>query len=110
MLQEGTDWDFYEAVDGRDAVNKAMEIDPDLVILDINMPVLNGLVAARQILSHRPQTRILMFTVHDSDHIVKEIEAAGAHAYLSKNKAGQELVRTVKDLLSGKKADGFAVA
>ena len=110
MLQEATDWDFYEAVDGRDAVNKSMEIDPDLVILDINMPVLNGLVAARQILSHRPQTRILMFTVHDSDHIVKEIEAAGAHAYLSKNKAGQELVRTVKDLLSEKKTDGFAVA
>jgi CheY-like chemotaxis protein len=108
MLQEATEWDFYEAVDGREAVNKAMEIHPDLVILDINMPVLNGLVAARQILSDRPQTRILMFTVHDSDHIVKEIEAAGAHAYLSKNKAGDELVRAVKDLLSDTPADGVA--
>jgi len=110
MLEESPDWDLYEAVDGKDAVHKATEIDPDLVILDINMPVLNGLAAARRILNHRPQTRIVMFTVHDSDHIVKEIEAVGAHAYLSKNKAGQELLRTVKDLLGENKMKSFAAA
>jgi PleD family two-component response regulator len=74
MLQEATDWDLYEAVDGKDAVDKAMGINPDLVILDVNMPVLNGLAVARQILIHRPNTKILVFTVHDSGHIVKEIQ------------------------------------
>lgn len=111
MLEESANWEIFEAVDGKNAVNKAADIHPDLVILDINMPVLNGLAAARQILNHRPQTRILMFTVHDSDHIVKEIQAVGAHAYLSKNRAGQELLRSVKDLLGANRMmNSFAAA
>ena len=52
-------------------------LHPDLVILDINMPVLNGLAAVRQMISNRPQTKILIFTVHDSDQTKKEIRAAG---------------------------------
>ena len=68
MLESETDWEVCgEAVDGKDAVDKVVALNPDLVILDINMPVLNGLAAARQILRERPQTKILVFTVHESD-------------------------------------------
>jgi len=92
-----------EAVDGQDAVDKAIALKPDLVILDINMPTLNGLVAVRQILRSRPRTKILIFTVHDSEQTMKEIRAAGAHGYLSKNDAGDDLLRVVKELLEQRK-------
>lgn len=96
-----------EAVDGQDAVDKAKALRPDLVILDINMPVLNGLQAARFILRDHPQTKILIFTVHDSDQTQKEIRAVGAHGYLSKNNASDDLVRVVKELLESDKASSF---
>jgi CheY-like chemotaxis protein len=100
MLETEVDWEICgEAVDGRDAVDKATALRPDLVILDINMPVLNGLVAVRQILRNVPQTKILVFTVHDSEQTEKEIYTAGAHGYLSKSNASNNLLRVVKELL-----------
>jgi PAS domain S-box-containing protein len=103
MLQKETDLEVCgEAVDGQDAVDKAIALRPDLVILDINLPVLNGLAAVRQILRNLPQTKILIFTVHDSDQTVKEIHAAGAHGYVSKGKGAEDLLRVVKDLLETK--------
>jgi two-component system, NarL family, sensor kinase len=89
-----------EAVDGKDAIEKTLTEAPDLVILDINMPILNGLDVVRQIVRHRPQTKILAFSVHDSEQIVEEIMAAGAHGYLSKATAGQNLVHEVNQLLN----------
>jgi len=74
-------------------------LQPDLVILDINMPVLNGLAAVRQILRNSPRSKILVFTVHDSEQTEKEIRAAGAHGYLSKSDASEDLLRVVKELL-----------
>ena len=91
-----------EAVDGQDAVDKVKELGPDLVILDINMPVLNGLAAVRQILRHRPQTKIVVFSVHNSDQTLQEITAAGAHGFVSKGKDAQELLRMVRDVLQEK--------
>jgi CheY-like chemotaxis protein len=91
-----------EAVDGKDALEKTLAQAPDLVILDINMPIMNGLDVLRQIVRHRPQTKILAFSVHDSRQIVEEILAAGAHSYLSKATAGQHLVREVRLLLNGR--------
>lgn len=103
MLQNGTDWEICgEAIDGQEAVDKATALHPDLVILDINMPVLNGLAAVRQILRNSPEIKILVFTVHESDQAVKEIRAAGAHGYLSKAKGGEDLLRVVKNLLQSK--------
>jgi PAS domain S-box-containing protein len=103
-LKDQSDWEIVgEAINGQDAVDKTIALKPDLVILDINMPRLNGLVAVRQILRGRPRTKILIFTVHDSDQTVKEIRAAGAHAYLSKNDAGDDLLRVVKELLEERK-------
>lgn len=100
MLQSEMDWEVCgEAVNGQDAVDKAIALRPDLVILDINMPVLNGLAAIRQILRGAPDTKILVFTVHDSEQTVKEARAAGAHGCLSKANASENLLKAVKDLL-----------
>ncbi len=109
MLMEETNWAICgEATDGQDAVDKAMALYPDLVILDINMPVLNGLAAVRQILRHRPDTKILIFTVHDSEQTAKEIRAAGAHAFLSKGIGSEDLLRVVRELLEDR-ASGLDV-
>jgi two-component system NarL family sensor kinase len=89
-----------EAVDGKDALEKTLSQAPDLVILDINMPVMNGLDVLRQIVRHRPKIKVLAFSVHDSKQIVEEILAAGAHGYLSKATAGQHLVHEVRALLN----------
>jgi two-component system, NarL family, sensor kinase len=88
-----------EAVNGQDAVDKARELHPDLVILDINMPVLNGLVAVRQILRYCPATKIVIFSVHDSDQTRQEISAAGAHGFVSKGKESHDLLRVVREVL-----------
>ena len=99
-LQKQPGWELCgEAVNGREAVEKATRLQPDLVIMDVEMPVLNGLAAAREILRNCPQTKILIFTVHESDQIVKDIYAAGVHACLSKDKGGRDLLRVVRELL-----------
>src|SRR4029077_4724794 len=89
-----------EAVDGIEAVEKTLAQAPDLVILDINMPIMNGLDVLRQIVRHRPRTKVLAFSVHDSKQIVEEILAAGAHGYVSKATGGQHLVHEVRALLN----------
>ena len=100
MLEKEENWQICgEAINGREVVDKASELRPDLIILDINMPVLNGLAAVRQILRNTPQTKILVFTVHDSDQMMSEALAAGAHGYLSKSNANADLLRVVKNLL-----------
>jgi CheY-like chemotaxis protein len=91
-----------EAADGKDALEKILKQAPDLVILDINMPIMNGLDVLRQIVRHRPQTKVLVFSVHDSKQIAAEILAAGAHSYMSKATAGQHLVNEVRALLNGR--------
>ena len=88
-----------EAINGQDAVDKARELHPDLVILDINMPVLNGLVAVRQILRYCPSTKIVIFSVHDSDQTRQEVRAVGAHGFVSKGKDSHDLLRVVRDVL-----------
>jgi PAS domain S-box-containing protein len=109
MLETETEWDICgEAINGQDAVDKARTLRPDLVILDINMPILNGLAAVRQILRNSPETKVLVFTIHDSDQTATEVKEAGAHGYLSKKNAGADLLRAARDLL--KDAISYSVA
>ena len=68
-----------EAKDGEEAVSMALRAKPDIAILDINMPRMNGLEAARRILATLPKTEILILTVHHSDQIVGEVLESGAH-------------------------------
>lgn len=91
-----------EAKNGIEAVEKAIALKPDLVILDVNMPALNGLAVVRQILRSCPETRILVFTVHDSEQTLQESVSAGAHGFLSKGKAGRDLIDAVRSVLAGK--------
>ncbi len=92
-----------EAIEGNEVVRKTRELRPDLLILDINMPGLSGIDAALQILRDNPETRILFFTVHDSPQVIREISNLGARGYVSKSRAGNDLVAAVRAVLADKK-------
>src|ERR1700729_344252 len=91
-----------EASDGRQAVAMTKELNPDVVILDIGMPALNGLEATRQILKMRPQTKVLILTMHESDSVIREVLDAGARGYILKTDAGRDLVTAVESLRRNK--------
>ena len=97
LLDSHPGWEICgEARDGREAVDLSRELKPDLVLLDIGMPNLNGLDAARQILATKPLTRVLVLTIHDSDQIVRDVLAAGARGFLLKSDAGRDLLTAVE--------------
>jgi DNA-binding NarL/FixJ family response regulator len=99
LLQAQPDWEVCgEAADGREALEKTQKLKPDVVILDIGMPSLNGLEATRQILKLNPHTRILILTLHDSDQVVREVLDAGARGFLLKSDAARDLVAAVEAL------------
>jgi len=99
LLRAQPEWDVCgEAANGREAVEKAAAMRPDVVILDVGMPNLNGLEATRQILRANPQTKILILTLHDSDQIVREVLDAGARGFLLKSDAARDLVAAVEAL------------
>ena len=101
VLETHPGWEVCaEAKDGRDAVELAAATKPDLVLLDIGMPNLNGLEAARQILATSPNIAILILTMHDSDHVIREVLRAGARGFLLKSDAGRDLVAAVDALQS----------
>jgi DNA-binding NarL/FixJ family response regulator len=99
LLQGHEGWEVCgEAVDGRDAVEKATQLQPDLVILDIGMPNLNGLDAARQILQNEPQIRVLILTIDESEQLIRQVVEAGARGFLLKSDAARDLVTAVEAL------------
>lgn len=90
-----------EANDGEEAVKLALALEPDVIIMDISMPKLNGLEATKQIKSQRPGITVLVLTVHsDTEHILKILEA-GAAGYVTKNITGEKLLQTIRLILSG---------
>jgi DNA-binding NarL/FixJ family response regulator len=99
LLQAQPDWEVIgEAADGREAVEKAQQLKPDVAILDIGMPSLNGLEATRQILKSNPHAKVLILTLHDSDQVVREVLNAGARGFLLKSDAARDLVAAVEAL------------
>jgi DNA-binding NarL/FixJ family response regulator len=91
-----------EASDGRQAVQLAAQLKPDIVVVDIGMPHLNGLDATKQIVQHDHKTKVLVLTMHESEHIVREVLAAGARGYLLKSDAGRDLLSALEALASRK--------
>jgi len=97
LLENHPGWEVSaEAKDGREAVQRANELKPDLVLMDIGMPNLNGIDAARQILANSPATHILILTMHYSQQVVQEVLAVGARGFLLKSDAGRDLISAVE--------------
>ena len=90
-----------QADNGREAAELVVNHKPDIAILDLSMPELNGLDATRRILAARPETCVLILTAHESEQLVREVLAAGARGYVLKSDAGRILVRAVEALLEG---------
>jgi len=91
-----------DAADGREAVRLADELKPDVAVLDVAMPVLNGIEAARQISARLPQTAIVVLSMHSDESYVLRALKAGARAYLLKDSAEHDLVSAVKAASEGK--------
>jgi len=89
-----------EAEDGREAVDKVDRLSPDLVLLDVTMPVMNGFQAASEIRRRSPQTKIVIFTMHESARIAEEAKRAGADAYLVKSAPLELIESTLSNLLN----------
>jgi DNA-binding NarL/FixJ family response regulator len=99
LLEGHLGWEICgEAKDGREAVELAGKLKPDVLLLDIGMPNLNGLDAARQIIAMNPEARILILTIHDSEQVVREVLAAGARGFVLKSDAGRDLLTAVEAL------------
>lgn len=103
ILEAEEDFDLCaEATCGRDAIALCEKHQPQVAILDISMPELNGIDAARQILKISPKTKVIIFTVHDAERLVYEVVGAGAHGYVLKSDAGRHLTAAVRSVLEGK--------
>ena len=99
LLKAHTGWQICgQAADGRAAVEQVNQLRPDIVILDIGMPNLNGIDAARQILRNNPFQRLLILSISDAEEVVREVIRAGAKGYLSKSDAAKDLVSAVESL------------
>lgn len=99
LLQTHEGWEICgEAKDGREAVDMARQLKPDVVILDVGMPNLNGLAATRLLSQQNPQQKIIVLTITDSDEVIREALDAGARGFVLKSDAARDLVSAVEAL------------
>jgi DNA-binding NarL/FixJ family response regulator len=99
LLQSREGWEICgEAKDGREAVEMARQLKPDVVVLDIGMPNLNGLAATRQLTQQNPQQKVIVLTITDSDQVIREALDAGARGFVLKSDAARDLVSAVEAL------------
>jgi NarL family two-component system response regulator LiaR len=111
LLQQESDLEVVgEAGDGEEAVSLAATLRPDVVIMDIAMPRLNGIEATKQIKAHQPTTTVLILTAYDDDQYIFALLEAGASGYLLKNVRGRELVEAVHQVAAGEAVLHPAVA
>ena len=96
LLESRSSWEVCaEAADGREAVEKATKLKPDVAVIDIGMPLLNGVEATRRIRANSPATEILILTMHESDDLVQQVVEAGARGYILKDEADRVLQAAV---------------
>jgi DNA-binding NarL/FixJ family response regulator len=96
------EWEICgEARNGQEAVEMVGKLKPDIVVLDITMPVLSGLRAAIEICKLDVNCRVLMFTMHESDRLGVKVREAGAQGYVLKSQAARDLIRAIDYLLAG---------
>jgi DNA-binding NarL/FixJ family response regulator len=87
-----------EASNGREAVELALHHKPDVAVLDISLPILNGIEATRQIRKETPGTEVMIFTLHDRESEIRDVLHAGARGYVLKSEADEQIVRAVESL------------
>lgn len=103
ILEERPEWQVVaEAGDGRSAVKQTLDLGPDVVVLDIGMPQLNGIEATRQIIKRQPSTAVLILSMHAQEAYVTQALHAGARGYLLKDSAGAELLDAIEAVSAGK--------
>jgi DNA-binding NarL/FixJ family response regulator len=90
-----------EATNGQEAISLARKVDPDAVVLDLVMPLLNGVDAAREILQICPRTRIALLTMHTDEHQVLAALRAGIRGYVVKTQAAEDLVHALRNIMRG---------
>jgi DNA-binding NarL/FixJ family response regulator len=99
LLESHEGWEVCgEATNGRDAVEQSARLRPDVVVMDLSLPELNGLDATRQILKEAPGTEVLVLTMHQSEELARDVLQAGARGYLLKSDADENLIAAVDSL------------
>lgn len=111
ILEERPEWEVVAEVgDGREAIRKAVALKPDVAIIDIGMPLLNGIDATQQIVRKVPETRVLMLSMHSDEAYVTRALQAGATGYMLKDSAGKDLLKGVASVAAGQAFFSPAVA
>ena len=90
-----------EAENGREAVKKVQELNPDVVLMDISMPLLNGIEATRQIRKMAPQTKVIILSMHSQDRYISELLSMGASGYLLKDASGGDIIKAIRAAVKG---------
>ena len=102
ILRSRPQWEIVgEAVNGRDAIEKAVALDPDVIIMDITMPELSGVEATREITKRKLRGAVLVFTMHESKNLGSTVKDAGARGFVLKSHAARDLLDALEALLAG---------
>lgn len=102
ILEEQDEWEVAgEAANGQEALRLVQELKPDAVVMDISMPVMNGLDATAQIANACPESRVLIFTMHENSTLLESALRAGAKGVLTKSRAAKELTPALKTIIAG---------
>jgi DNA-binding NarL/FixJ family response regulator len=91
----------YEASDGQETLRSARQTQPEVAIIDISMPILNGVDTARELKKSAPKTKVILLTQHDEDQYVTESLRAGVRGYVLKNQAGSDLIHAIQEVCRG---------
>ena len=103
ILDSQRGWEVVaEASDGKEAIDQALATRPDIAVLDFGLPTVNGVEATRQIRARLPRVEVLIFTMHDTDSLVRDVLEAGARGFLLKSDARRFLISAVESLAAHK--------
>jgi DNA-binding NarL/FixJ family response regulator len=102
LLESQDDQNITEASNGREAVDIASEMSPDLVVLDVTMPILDGLSAAKQIKKALPRVPIVILSIHNGPEMMRATQRAGADAFVTKSDLGSVLLKAIEAVMQGK--------